>query len=134
MGQVGGVADFLKRNPQLIAAAASLLSTKQGTVGGTGGLGGPVSAFQSKGLGDVMASWISTGPNVPVSPSQITDVLGRDTVAEFSREAGLPQGEASSALASLLPALINQFTPKGELPHSASLESALGSLLGGLGR
>lgn len=75
----------------------------------------------------------STGSNLPISPSEVSDVLGHDTVKEFGQQAGLPQAEAGAALASLLPALINQFTPKGELPHSASLESALGSLLGEIG-
>jgi uncharacterized protein YidB (DUF937 family) len=133
MSGAGGVADFVKKNPQLVAAAVSLLSTQKGSVGGQGGLGGLVSAFQNKGLGDVVQSWISTGPNQPISPAQITDVLGHDTLKELSQKAGLPSGDASSALASLLPALVNQFTPKGELPHSSSLESALGSLLTGLG-
>lgn len=129
-----GTLDALLKNPQLVNAAASLLSSKKGSVGGTGGLGGLLTSFQKKGLGDVADSWVSTGANKPVSAAQVSDVLGQDTVAEFSQKAGIGQAEGGAALATLLPALVNQVTPKGQVPQSAALESALGSLLAGFGR
>lgn len=128
-GGLGGIAEFIQKNPQLVSAAASMLSSKEGSIGGTGGLAGLIKAFDSKGLGDIAQSWISTGPNKEVSAKQITDVIGSGTLQEFAKHANLPVGEAGGALAKMLPELINQFTPKGELPQSASLESALGSLL-----
>ena len=132
LGQAGNIASVVQKNPQLIQAAASLLSSKPGTIGGTGGLGSLISAFESKGLGNIAQSWVSTGPNLPVSGKQVTEVLGNDTLEQFARHANLETGEASNALSSLLPALVNQFTPKGELPQGASLESALGSLVSSL--
>ena len=134
LGQAGGLVSLVQKNPQLLEAAASLLSSREGTIGGAGGLAGLIKAFQTKGLGDAASSWISTGPNLPVSAKQVTDVLGNGTVEEFAKHANVSPGEASGALAGLLPALINQFTPKGELPQSASLESALGSLAGSLAK
>lgn len=128
LGNSSDIASLVKKNPQLIQAAASLLSSKPGTIGGAGGLAGLVKAFQSNGLGDIAQSWISTGPNQPVSAKQVTDVLGNRTIEDFARQANVETSAAGSALASLLPALVNQFTPKGELPQSASLESALGTL------
>jgi uncharacterized protein YidB (DUF937 family) len=41
-------------------------------------------------MGDMMSSWISTGPNPAISASQLTDVLGSDTVGQFARKAGVP--------------------------------------------
>ena len=131
-GQAGNIASVVQKNPQLLQAAASLLSSKQGTIGGTGGLAGLISAFESKGLGNIAQSWVSTGANLPVSGKQIADVLGNSTVEQFAKQANLETGEASNALSSMLPALVNQFTPKGELPQSASLESALRSLVSSL--
>ncbi|MCK7496463.1 MAG: YidB family protein [Comamonadaceae bacterium] len=58
---------------------------------GHGGLGGLVQAFQGQGMGDMISSWISTGPNPPISASQITDVLGHDTLSQFAAKAGVPQ-------------------------------------------
>ena len=130
--QAGGLANVAARNPQAIAAIASLLSTHDGSVGGTGGLGGLVTQFQQKGLGSMIASWIGTGPNPPITAAQVTDVLGNQTVKEFATKAGVPLGEAGGLLASLLPAVVDRVTPKGAVPETASLDSTLGGLLSGL--
>ena len=132
--QAGGLAELAMKNPQIISALVSLLSSKDASVGGTGGLGGLVQAFQGKGMGDMISSWISTGPNPPISPGQITDVLGRDTLSQFAAKAGVPQQEAGGLLASLLPAVIDNLTPQGQVPESNALESALGGLLSQFGR
>jgi uncharacterized protein YidB (DUF937 family) len=133
-GQLGGIAETAMKNPQIVAAVASLLSSKSGSVGGTGGLGGLVQAFQGKGMGDMISSWISTGPNPPINASQVTDVLGHDTLSQFAAKAGVPHAEAGGLLASLLPAVIDQLTPQGKMPESNSLESTLGSLLSGFAK
>jgi uncharacterized protein YidB (DUF937 family) len=130
--QLGGLAGTAMKNPQVIAAIVSLLSSKDASVGGTGGLAGLVQAFQGKGMGDMISSWISTGPNPPVTERQITDVLGTGTLAQFAGKAGVPQGEAGGLLAGLLPGVIDHLTPQGRVPESNDLESALGGLLSGL--
>jgi uncharacterized protein YidB (DUF937 family) len=130
-GAMGNVASMVAKNPQILAAAAELLSSKQGSIGGTGGLGGLVGAFSKGGLGDVMSSWVGTGANLPVDPSQLAGVLGNDTIGQFAKKAGLGTGDAGSVLASLLPGLVNQVTPQGQLPEANALEGILGSLLGG---
>jgi uncharacterized protein YidB (DUF937 family) len=130
--QLGGLAESAMRNPQVISAIVSLLSTKDSSVGGTGGLAGLVQAFQGKGMGDMMSSWISTGPNPPATADQLAGVLGADTLSQFAAKAGIPQGEAGGLLAGLLPTVIDQLTPHGRVPESNELESALGGLLSGL--
>lgn len=127
----GGVTEFLGRNPQLVAAACSMLSSREGTIGPADGLGGLTKAFASKGLGDVVSSWISTGPNREVSGAQVASALGDDTLAQFSRQAGIPHGQASGVLASLLPVLIDRLTPHGSAPEASGLEDQLGGLLQG---
>jgi len=129
---LGGLMDIVAKNPQIISAVAGLLSTRDTSVGGSGGLGGLISAFQGKGLGDMMSSWISTGPNPPVSAAQVTDVLGGDTMGQFARKAGIPMGEAGSILAGLLPTVIDKLTPEGKVPDTNSLDTMLSSLLGKL--
>jgi uncharacterized protein YidB (DUF937 family) len=130
--QLGGLADTAMKNPQIVSALVSLLSSKDASVGGTAGLGGLVQAFQGKGMGDMISSWISTGPNPPVTASQISDVLGPNTLSQFAAKAGVPHGEAGGLLASLLPAMIDRLTPQGQVPDSNDLESTLGGLLSGL--
>src|SRR4051794_12693886 len=132
--QAGGLASLAAQNPQAVAAIVSLLSSRDQSVGGSSGLGGVVDAFTRKGLGHMVTSWISTGPNPPVTASQVTDVLGSDVVKQFAAKAGVPHAEAGGLLASLLPAVIDQLTPKGTVPEGNGLESALGGLLAGLGK
>ena len=133
-GQAGGLAEMAMKNPQAISAVVSLLSSRDASVGGTAGIGGLIQAFQGKGLGDMMSSWISTGPNPAISAGQITDVIGHDTLTQFAAKAGVPHQEAGGLLAMLLPAVINQLTPHGTVPDSNAFESALGGLLSNLGR
>jgi uncharacterized protein YidB (DUF937 family) len=119
------------KNPQVMSAILSLLSSKQGSIGGPGGLAGLVQAFQGQGMGDMISSWISTGPNPPASADHITKALGPDTLSQFAAKAGIPQGEAGGLLAGLLPMVIDQLTPEGKVPQANDLESTLGSLLSG---
>lgn len=136
LGSEGGsglanVASSVASNPKLMSAAMSLLSSSDTSVGGGAGLGGLVQAFQQHGLGDMMSSWISTGPNPPISPSQVSTVLGGATLNEFASKAGINADQASSMLAGLLPTLVNHLTPDGKMPDANGLESTIGGLLKG---
>ncbi len=124
----------LTGSPQILSAAASLLSQKEGSVGGTGGLASLVAAFQQRGLGDLIGGWISTGPNPPVSASQLTDVLGTGVMGQFAARAGIAPEQAGSTLAAVLPSLVDHLTPEGQLPQGNALEGMLGSLMGSLGK
>ena len=94
-----------------------------------GGLQGLAQRFQQNGLGDVLDSWIGTGQNRPIDPNDLQDVLGRDQVTQMSQQAGVPPQQGSSILAVLLPQLIDQLTPRGQVPQQNQLAQAGASLL-----
>lgn len=94
----------------------------------TGGLGGLVETFKSKGLGDVMSSWISTGENKSISPDQIKQALGSDKIQQIAAKVGLSKDAASQHLSELLPQIIDKLTPDGKLPEAGKLGEALGML------
>ena len=93
---------------------------------GSGGLDGLVQQFQQGGLGDLIASWVGTGQNLPVSASQLQDVLGSDMLSQFAQQLGLPPGEAAGQLSQLLPQVVDKLTPNGQLSDVGS--SGLGDL------
>ncbi len=131
-GGLGGLLAMLLNNPQLLQVAASLL----GNDGQHGGLGGLAGRFQQAGLGDVMASWIGTGENQPVSGAQIGEVLGQDTLSGLAQQLGVNESDAAGQLASILPGLIDHLTPGGQAPqgglgNAGDLLGMLGGLLGG---
>ncbi|MDE2081302.1 MAG: DUF937 domain-containing protein [Burkholderiales bacterium] len=113
----------------LLGALAGLLGQGQGA-GGLGGLTGLIARFQQGGLGDVVQSWVSTGQNLPVSPDQIRQVLGSDTVARLAQQLGLSHGDVAGQLSQALPHLVDQLTPDGQVPHGGLGEIA--GVLGGL--
>jgi uncharacterized protein YidB (DUF937 family) len=110
------------QNP-LLDIALNLLTNPQ-----TGGLGGLVETFKSKGLNDIMSSWVSTGQNLPISGNQIQDVLGSDLIQQFAKKLGTSNQDVSGGLANLLPGLIDKLTPAGQLPEKDTLEQGLKKL------
>lgn len=91
--------------------------------GGQGGLGGLLQKFQQGGLGDVAASWVGKGENLPVSADQISQVLGSDTVSQLAAKFGVDPAQASSLISQVLPGLVDKLTPDGTAP-----EGGLGNL------
>jgi uncharacterized protein YidB (DUF937 family) len=99
----------------------------------TGGLQGLIQNFQEKGLGNAVASWVSTGPNQPVSSDQIQQALGNETVQNLAQKFGLSSDKINAGLASLLPQVIDKLTPDGQVPDSTHwVEQGLALLKGKL--
>jgi uncharacterized protein YidB (DUF937 family) len=110
------------QNP-LLDIALSLINNPQ-----AGGLTGLLETFKSKGLGDAVSSWVSTGKNLPISGDQIQQVLGSDLIQQFAKKLGGSNEDVSGGLASLLPGLIDKLTPNGQLPGKDVLEQGLRKL------
>ena len=94
----------------------------------TGGLSGLMDQFKSKGLGDLISSWIGTGENQPVSGDQIHQVFGVEKIQEIAQTLGISGAEASQGLASLLPQIIDKLTPEGKIPEGGILEQGMNLL------
>jgi uncharacterized protein YidB (DUF937 family) len=82
----------------------------------TGGLQGLVQQFEQNGLGNVVQSWIGTGPNQPINAAQIQQVLGNTQLGQLAQNCGVTPQEAASMLSSVLPALVDRLTPSGQMP------------------
>lgn len=85
------------------------------------GRGGPglqslVDLFYQKGLGDEISSWISRHPNLPITPQQISSVLGDEKVKELAEKAGISTQDASEAISKILPRIVDMATPSGQVP------------------
>ena len=79
--------------------------------------------FSEAGLGHIMASWISHGPNLTISTRDLRRVLGEERTEDLATLAGMTSGDFLVHLARLLPAAIHRMTPEGELePPSEARE------------
>jgi uncharacterized protein YidB (DUF937 family) len=107
------------------AAAAPTPSPPGGSDGGLlGGLGGLLNRFQQSGQGDVMNSWIGSGPNREIAPNQLGSVLGPDIVKALSEKSGLSEQDLMAQLSKVLPSAVDRLTPGGRLPTEADIAAA----------
>jgi len=114
-------------NP-LIQMAMQML-TKQDE-NGQSGLASIIGKFQQGGLGEIANSWVSTGENQPVSADQISSILGSVKLGELASQFGISTDDVAGGLSKILPDLVNQATPNGEVPQSTDfISSALSMFL-----
>ena len=115
---------------QIAAALQALLAPKPSSAPGAapvaqqGGLDVLVDQFKQSGLEDVIKSWIGTGQNQAISPAQLRQAIGQQTVNDLSRQTGAPADDLLSQLSRYLPGVIDKLTPNGQLPSQAELRSA----------
>ncbi|RBL82317.1 hypothetical protein DDE05_38510 [Streptomyces cavourensis] len=97
-----------------------------------GGLSGLIASFQQGGLGEIVASWIGKGQNLPVSADQLGRVLDPGVVDELAAKTGQDAGSVLGSLSALLPQLVDKATPDGAVQPGQGFNPAdlLGSLSG----
>ena len=106
----------------LMALLASRMSASAQTPQGSlGGLGALIDRFRNNGFEDAINSWIGTGQNQAISPGQLRQALGQETVEDLSQRTGLPHGDLLSQLSNILPGVVDKLTPNGRLPSDAEL-------------
>ena len=119
IGQLGGG----QQKNALLDLAASVIQNQPG------GLAGLVQRFSQAGFSDQVKSWVSTGANLPISTDQLTSVLGQDNIDAMSQRLGVSAQTVTSSLSALLPHLVDQLTPKGEIAQDQDLAGGLAALL-----
>jgi uncharacterized protein YidB (DUF937 family) len=87
----------------------------------TGGLGELIDRFQRNGQGETADSWVRTGPNKPVTPTQLENAIGSDVLDTLSRQTGFSTQELLARLSRELPNAVDKYTPQGRLPTEAEL-------------
>mgnify|MGYP003620898191 FL=1 len=128
-GGLGGLLSMAAQNPQLVQVVMSLISND----GPVGGLPGLMAKFQQAGLGDMLSSWLSAGPNQAISGEQLSGVLGSGPLAQIAAQLGMAPSAAAGQLADVLPGLVDQLSPQGQAPQGGFGNAGdLFGMLGGL--
>jgi uncharacterized protein YidB (DUF937 family) len=91
-----------------------------------GGLEGVLGRLRQGGLGQQADSWVGTGQNMNISPDQLQQIFGSSTISDLAAQLGMPEAETGSTMARLLPEVINQLTPQGQVPENSDDEIAQG--------
>jgi len=108
-GMMGGGQQ--QQNP-LVAIALQMLQQN-------GGIEGILGRFQQAGLGQQADSWVSTGQNLPIDPGALGEIFGQEKLGQIARQTGMSEQDVSGGLADLLPGLIDQMTPQGQVPSDS---------------
>ena len=112
---------------------AILLQQLIGMLSKPGALNNLMASFQQQGLGNILQSWLGSGQNLPISPSQVQQVLGDGMLSSLAKSAGVGVPETASALSSLLPKVVDGISPGGKAPEGndlGGLLASVGKLLG----
>jgi uncharacterized protein YidB (DUF937 family) len=114
------------QSPSQSGGLGGVLEQLRGSLGGagaggflSGGLGELIDRFKQNGQGDTVDSWVGTGPNKQIAPSQLEQAIGPDVLATLSRQTGLSKEELLARLSRELPNAVDKYTPQGRLPSEA---------------
>ena len=112
-GAFGGLGDLFKG-----LGAGNSPSAGAGGLGGllTGGLGDLLKQFQGAGKEDVAKSWVGTGQNQPITPTDLSKVLTPEQIDFLMARTGLSREELLAGLSEQLPKAVDHLTPQGRLP------------------
>lgn len=108
MGRLDGILGGL--------AGSGLNSLVASVIERQGGLAPLVAQFQEKGLGHLIQSWVSTGPNRPITPRQVEQALGTEALTSLAVRLGLNPADLAQRLSHALPQVVDRMTPGGVLP------------------
>ncbi len=124
----------LMSDPQIQSLLKGLFSQMSGGGQGGGGqqanLSGLVDQLSKSGLGPQVQSWVGTGQNQEVTGAQLQQALGGGTLEHVAQEAGTTPRQAADDLAKVLPEIVNQATPQGQMPDPQQLQQMMGKLFG----
>jgi uncharacterized protein YidB (DUF937 family) len=101
------------------AVGAGLAVAAERIIAQHGGVQGVVNQMQSQGLGEAVRSWVSTGPNQPISAEHLHQVFGSGTIEEIAQRVGMTPADLSQRLAQFLPQAIDHLTPNGQVPPAS---------------
>jgi uncharacterized protein YidB (DUF937 family) len=92
-----------------------------------GGLGGLLDKLKGAGHGNVADSWVGTGQNQSINPSDLGSALGPAVIREIAQRTGMDEQELLKQLSTALPGIVDKLTPNGQVPQQHQVASAFNS-------
>jgi uncharacterized protein YidB (DUF937 family) len=84
-----------------------------------GGMGAVLDRFRQKGYEGQARSWVDRGDNQPLDEQAVEQVVGHEELRQMAQRLGVPEHEVAQAFAEIMPEMVDQLSPAGELPREA---------------
>ncbi|MDE0844477.1 YidB family protein [Psychrobacter pacificensis] len=95
-----------------------------------GGIGGALSKITGMGHGDQVRSWMSTNEaNENLDPNEINQLFDEREIQQVAARTGANETEVRQGLAELLPEVMNQLTPNGNLDNEAEANEEIDQII-----
>lgn len=95
-----------------------------------GGLSGALNKVKDMGFGNQAQSWMSTQQqNQNLDPNQINKLFDQQEIDHVCQQTGADETEVRQGLAELLPEIVNQLTPSGDLAKEQQANSEIDEIL-----
>ena len=98
-----------------------------------GGLQKILGRLQAQGKSAQAESWVGKGANEPIGAEDVREAMDREDLDRIASQLGISEDEAAAAVAQVLPDVVDQASPDGNLPADDELDRKFGRLheLGG---
>lgn len=98
------------------ALLLALLPIVLGLIQSNGGLSGLLAKFNNNGLGNKAQSWVNIDrDNDGLDAGDILSLFGQEQINDVCRQVGADQGQVCQGIAELLPQVVNDLTPHGDV-------------------
>lgn len=95
-----------------------------------GGLSGVLNKFNGAGLGAKAQSWVDIDKdNDGIDAVDVARLFGDDEIGKLSAQTGASETQVCQGIAELLPEVVNELTPQGDLQHEAQANDEIDQLL-----
>ena len=93
-----------------------------------GGLQKILSRLKDQGKGAQADSWVGKGANEPVGADDVKQAIDDEELDRIATQLGVSKDEAAEAVAQVLPDVVDQASPDGQLPDDDELDQKFGRL------
>lgn len=108
---------------------AALMPMVLGWIQKKGGIGAALSELTGAGMQSQVSSWVSNEPNQSLPVDMIGKIFGAQEISQVATQTGADSNQVMEGLSSLLPEVINQLTPQGDMQSEQAANSEIGEVL-----
>lgn len=96
-----------------------------------GGIEGALNKLKGAGLSREVDDWVDTGPgdNISVNANQVQNLFDDQDVEEVAQQTHVPKQDVYSAIAGVLPQIIDSLTPQGQQTNKKEADTDIQDVL-----